>query len=403
MPHRDLRNALFVLALSVALLAGDFRVPFIGFDVTVRALILVLLTGVAPLIRPTIHARRPVGFVAGFIYAWIAWMAISSLWSPNPATAGVVSDLLWMALAVALTVHVARTVEVDSLDLVWWFWLAASSIYLLLALASGPDAQGRLTLPWGGPNVFVRVMAIGVVAAAFLAYRRRVIWPWPIALALSIGAILSGSRGGILGLAIVIALAAFPLARKLRGGTLALLGFYGVGLGFLAWNFFRESEPVQAIVEFASGRFVEETFVEGYSSGRDTIFGTAVEIARDHPAYGAGLDSWQVLQNTGFVHPHNLFLSTAVDGGFIGVVLLTLALGIPLFQVATSRSRTAGTWAALAGALLIFVSAMFSGYYYDSRLLWFFLILAVAYSTADQTEAATQDRSKARVSPSRLG
>ena len=393
MQQRDFRSILFIFGLSVALLAGDFRAPVGSFDVSVRAALLLLLAIFAMLVPPKRNAGTPLGPVAVPFFVWIAWLGISALWSPNPVTSGVVADLLWMALALALTIHLVKVADRRTLDLLWWFWLAAGLSYFVLASLSGVDGQGRLTLPAGGPNVFVRVLALGVISAVFLAYQRRAFWPWPLAFALGIGALLSGSRGGVLGLAVIAVLAFLPLLRVVRGGTLVLVGTFGGGLGVVGWRVFRDSAPVSSVVEFVNSRFVEDTLVEGYTAGRDQITPLALDIFRDHAAFGAGLDAWQVLQPTSFVHPHNLYLSTAVDGGLVGAALLTVALLLPLHRAVVSRPLAAGTWAALAAALLIFISAMFSGYYYDSRLLWFFLILAVAYSHAGapRSHERTQD------------
>lgn len=370
-----------------------------------------LLLGLLVLVAVGLTAaegRRPIGLVAAPLYAWIAWLALSSLWSPSGEVGGYVTDLILLTVGFMLTVHAARTVPPGGLDLVWPMFLVAGVIYLGLALASGTTAQGRLTVPGGGPNVFVRVMVIASIAAIVIAIQRRATWPLWLVLPLAVGAVMSGSRGGLLGGLLVAILAGIPLFLRLKGAARVLTILFGTGLAFLGWAFFRQAGPVVAVTEFVRNRFIEETLVEGYASGRDVISLEALRIFSEHQAAGAGLGAWDALQMTGveFAHPHNLFLSSGVDGGMVAVAILLVALVVPIGVVLSSRCLNVGAWASLAVALAVFVSAMFSGYYYDSRIIWFFLIWAVAYAGNRRPSKSVTDvslESRRHLNPPILG
>ena len=300
--HTDLRSFILVSGLVLTMLAGNVSIPGTGIE---ARLVLVVGLAFAAVALPAPDGRRPVGLIAVPLYAWAGWLALSALWTPSEQVSGYATDLVLLIAISMLTVHAARTVTDKGLDLVWTLFLLAGIVYLLLALASGPGAQGRLSVPGGGPNVFVRVMVIAAIAGLVIAVRRKAVWPLAVTLAMAVGAILSGSRGGVLGGLLIAALGLVPLFLRLKGGTRVLVVLFGTVGGWVGWRLIRDTAPVVAVVEFVQERFIQETLVEGYSSGRDVITPEAWRLFTEAPATGSGLDAWTALQTTGsdFAHP----------------------------------------------------------------------------------------------------
>ena len=212
----DLRSFLLVSGLTFTMLAGNFHVPGTDFEARYALLAGLLVVAVA---MPDAPEPRPIGLIAGPLYAWAGWLALSRLWSPNNDAGYVVGELLFLIAVLAVAVHAARTVEYRSLDLVWTLFVGVGALYFLIALVSETTVQGRLAVPGGGPNVFARVMVIAAIAAVVLAIQRRVVWPMCFVLLFAVGAVMSGSRGGVLGGLIVVVLAMIPLFLSLKGSS----------------------------------------------------------------------------------------------------------------------------------------------------------------------------------------
>lgn len=388
-----------LLAVFVVLLGGRFTLnrlgPFPAWDLRWAGL---LLIGFLCLAWASVARERTVpvrlGPLFGWFTAWAGYMAVSAFWAPAGARAVATAiDMVLLVLLVWAAWGTAARVHPRVLSSVWWWLYVAGWLYFAGALAAGPDVQGRYSAFGGGPNVFVRVMALAVLAALFLAITRRrhlVLVGLPLFL---YGAYLSGSRGGLLALAVVVVLGAVPLARRMSRKTVGTLVLSVVPVALLApfldWSWLGVMRE----------RFVEQTFQEGYDSGRTEILERALRLFDEHLWIGTGLDGFYALQGgyTRAEYPHNLVVASATEGGLIalGLVLGALVAGF----LAVRRLRPIGTDTLGFGlaALFMLVAAMFSGDYYDSRFLWFFLGLAVisarscAASPASAGDAAAVD------------
>ncbi|KQY60078.1 hypothetical protein ASD11_11320 [Aeromicrobium sp. Root495] len=306
--------------------------------------------------------------------AWAAWLSISAVWSPDQArVADNVTSLVVMAAAALLVWFVITYTRGLPLVLerLWTWFYGVAALYLVAALAAGPGIQGRYSAFGGGPNVFVRVMVFGLVASVVLAwYGRR------LALCLApgfvLGAVLSGSRGGLLAALVVAAALALPLVRLLPRrivirSTLAVLAAAATAVVALP-----------SVRDFLVERFVDQTAEQQNDAGRGSIYHDVFEIAVQHPLTGAGLDSYYALVGrfVDFEHPHNLVLATTADGGLIGLVLLVLAVGSLTAAALRHRPLELPVLMLLATGWFVLLASMFSGSYYDSRFAWFFLGLA---------------------------
>jgi len=148
---------------------------------------------------------------------------------------------------------------------------------------------------------------------------------------------------------------------------------------------------------FLNERFIQQTLVQGYSSGRVSISEQVIGLFQEHIWFGVGLDGYYGLlgQYSGTEYPHNLFLASAAEGGLLGVTLVAVAV-IALIRVALKRRPLSlnTLFAGLAGILLL-VASQFSGNYYDSRMMWFFFVLAAVDNARPDKDAARPDGEEA--------
>ena len=162
-----------------------------------------------------------------------------------------------------------------------------------------------------------------------------------------------------------------------------------------------------AVVEQFHSRFLVQTFQQQYDGHRGEIAHSAWELFEAHPFAGAGLDGYYALVGVGtsLEYPHNLALATAGEGGSVGQsvgpTLLVLTLVAFTWVVMGRWPLAVETLHAAAGAVYMLTASMFSGGYYDSRFLGFFLALAAIEARRADHEIAVHDgdRSERRRSP----
>jgi O-antigen ligase len=380
-----------LLVIFVVLLAGRFTLGRLGdfpawdlrwAGVVAIGLLCLAWATVAP-------GRLPVtgtGALSWFFLAWVGWMVLSVGWTPHGARVtpalvnmGMLAAVIWAAWGVA------GRLSPRAVGAVWWWIYVAGWVYFAGAMAAGVDEQGRHSAFGGGPNVFARVMALAVLATLVLTATKRRPWVLVGLPAFFLGAYLSGSRGGLLALLIVLLLGGPKLVGRLGRRARATLALGTIPLAAGATFFY---DP--AWLEFGQDRFVERTFEQGYDSGRSDILETALRLFDEHLWFGTGLDGFYVLQGgrTLSEYPHNLVVSTAAEGGLVGLALLCGGLVSGVVAIFRRRPMATGTLGFGLAALLLFVTSMFSGDYFDSRFLWFFLGLAVISAGGEDARPA---------------
>jgi O-antigen ligase len=339
----------------------------------------VALPFAAAAVRSAVRAER--GRVPeGWLVAALAFFALqigSGLWAP--AGARVVETAVDVAAAAALTVAVYALARRDPEGVArrtLWFLLGAGLVFAAAAFAGGGGAQGRFAAFGGGPNVFVRIEVLGALAAVTLLLLGASRWLLLALPPLVVGAVASGSRGGLLAALVVLAVLAVRAGPRARG-----LGVAGVAAS--AAVLLVAARLYAPVGDLVRSRFVEQTVEQQYSSGRTSIWEGSLELLAQHPLWGAGLDGFYgtLGQSRGIVHPHNYLLAVAAETGLLGLALLTLTVLAWLVTVRGSGSggpRDVLRRAMTAGVLFVAVASMFSGGYYDARLAWCFAAIAAA-------------------------
>lgn len=374
-----------VVVLFVATLAGHFTLSRAGFAIPFLDDVRVLLfpavlalfvlevnhAGVRPLhSAPARRSLQPILLLFGY-------QMLSAAWVPRNAVIGdVIADLLSMVVLVVVYAILAEWDRDRVVRLTMGCLYVAGWLYFLYAAAGFGRVQGgRWTAFGGGPNVFVRVEALALLATAYFYFRSaRSLWLIG-APAFLLGAVASGSRGGLIALGLTTAVAFRSLVRfGRRHGALKPLALIPL-IGGLAWL-----KVGDAIMELIRLRFLAATLDQGYTSDRDVLYTKGFWLFLERPIVGVGVHGFYAVTNLGpgEKYVHNLPLAVAVEGGAVGLLVLLLAFWGPRHEYAAipKGRRPLEARVTAFAALFILGASFFSGDYYDARFLWIFLLLA---------------------------
>lgn len=349
-------RALVAVGIAYTLLLSHRNLPSV--------LVVLALSGLPALVRVRLPAW------AWGAYGFIAWAALSALWSPY-------SDRWdWpvnLALLGGVIAAVAPISAPKSFRWIIWGVLAASFLLFIEAVSGGiirdllppdnrPDKDDVATAR--GIGCLVMMMP----AATLMAYRW---WGWGAVLLLGAATIFMGSRFGITanllgGLAGAMAAGLAYFWPRL---TLRMVMVSGIAGFVLMPLFVAALPPVDTMMEWTAGpaswRMRLTAWKEIWNGLGDgdllrLIFGHGVEAGRVlGDTLGGRLLPGAVLPSRAIpTHPHNIFLQVWYDLGLIGVVLSasTLYLGFRRLLTVQLRRDVAMAVAALSAAVLVFAA-----------------------------------------------
>ena len=231
----------------------------------------------------------------------------------------------------------------------------------------------RIAAFGGGPNTFARVTGMAMIGVIyFVITGTRKPWFTLILAPLALATVLSGSRGAILGTLVGLSVLAFAFDR--RGWRRMAIGL-GLAMPAIALVYVQYGQLVVQTVQF---RIVKLSFEDHYTSGRDDLFAEAWAMFQDRPFAGSGLGSFELQYG---IYPHNLFLQTAAEAGFVGLLILFSALFVCFRHLFGRNFRNPDILAPFASFSLILTASMFSGGYYDTRYMWAYLMIAVSQAS----------------------
>ncbi|QFG69756.1 O-antigen ligase family protein [Ornithinimicrobium pratense] len=356
----------FVTVLYVTLLAGETVIA--GMPLRLLGTSAVMVGSLALTVLPP---RGRVWSGLPWFVTWVGLVALSAYWAPLDARPGrFLVDLVYLMVLTVCAAWVAPRLPDRAIASIWgltWLIGILFASAALTGVGGDIDLQGRRSAFGMGPNVFVRVVGLGAIAAVALAWggRKWVIWTVPVFLA---AAVLSGSRGGTLAIAVagavIIALGLSGRTRNERRNTLLGLTLVIAVIYLVVWP---------RVEQWVEVRFVD-TIASGYSAGRDVILSQVLELWAENSLIGVGLDGYwgEAGYRYGLQHPHNLILQTFAEAGLLaGLTLLALLL-VGLRSAWSLRGGRHSLFA--CAAILLIVASMFSGTWYDSRFIWLFLI-----------------------------
>ena len=335
---------------------------------------LLVIAGVAIVIRREISAGRAgVGWIL-MLWAFGAWSAISYDWSVD-RTASVLEVqrlLVSTAAAVALLV-VIRPVDVPRTLIA----LAGAITFICIVSLAEGSAGRRLAGPVEYWNALGLLAAMGCVLCFAGGLSPATRW---LRIGAACGAIITGStvfltysRGayiavGVGALVVLGMLSGSTITRRnVRPFALVILVVIAAAAVAVAPHVIRQfkDRPAQSVKPTETARLASLS-----GSGRSDLWRVAWDDYRSRPILGIGAGAWgRTWQREGnarepFPAAHNLYLQTLSELGPIGLMLLLLALGCPLALALSRRGDPV-----LAGALGCYVAFLVhASYDYDWQI-----------------------------------
>jgi O-antigen ligase len=314
-------------------------------------------------------SRRKATPVDAAIILFLGYMLLSALWAPDTELAYEKAFEVFLLLVVALVFAATRSGFIDE-QVEHGFWCAVVLTGVAMAsVAIIKTTSGRVYVPGGGPITFGRNMGMMGIGAVYLSSRYGT-GAKPLCVGIVIVSmlliLLCGSRGALLSsgvgaIALLITYRASISAKLAAGGAIALVG---------AVLLFNTNTGREALEVFQS-RVIDQTVHNHHLAARDDLWLDALDWTAESPWYGWGLNGYRA---NSWTYPHNIVLEVMVEGGAIGILLLTNIGRVWWKDLRRNRYRVSRV--ALAGCALALTAAQTSGDLFDSRGVFLFLALA---------------------------
>jgi len=351
---------------------------------------------------PFLARERP--FVSWAAVVFAAWAGASMLWARSENAALAEAIRLSFGVAVLLVVYAAAR-SFDECRRISFGYVAGGVATTILGLIVLPRASaeagaeaGRLAGGVGDPNELAAFLLPVLALAAFSlpAARRpgeRLLLTAATVVS-GIGILLTGSRGGLLGLGVML-IVAILLAGPMRPQALC----FALAAAMLALGYYSLAAPAEARQRVTS-------FTSSGGTGRVDLWSVAAEASRDNPLTGVGAGNFRIIEpvyaaetialpNVELIVDkpkavHNTPLELLVELGPIGAALFA-AIVLAAFAALAAAVRgfaraglleaelhTRGLLVGLAGMLvaLLFVSGQ------AKEQLWVLLGLAFALGSS---------------------
>jgi putative inorganic carbon (hco3(-)) transporter len=401
---------LFTLVTFVAQIPG-----VVGSDVTLSKIVglLLAMSWAAVLLTrqdaraelPRVHPVFTIGIVL-----FLSWVAFSQLWAEDSALVLDAFFRLTLNAALIFIVFTAVRTPGQAIGVIAAFVAGAtiSAVYgLVFVSPEAGDEAARLSTGLENPNELATILvaalalALGLAGALRSNPLARIAALMAAALCLA-GVFLTGSRGGLVALA--VALFAFLLiGRRFRGRTLLLI----VAAVLAAVGYYTNiasPEARERIAEAESG------------TGRTDLWVIGWRMVEAEPLHGVGAGNFTevapgyllqpgTIERSDFVigpspkGAHNMYLHLWSELGTVGFVLLLFVLGFGVYAAAQAartfarcgNERMETVSRALFVALLAILAADFFGSRQYQKELWFLLGLAPALWEIARAEAARRE------------
>jgi O-antigen ligase len=329
------------------------------------------------------------------VVLFLSWSAVSQLWAEDSGQALTSFSRLALNAVLFLIIFTAVRTPKQAIGFVGAFVAGATlnALYGLLFAPSDPATASRLSSSITNPNelasILVAALALSFGLAAALKDQ-----PLARAGALAAGALctagifLTGSRGGLVSLA--VALAAFlVIGARWRGRLLiVILAVALAGVGY--FNYVASPETRAHVSTVGSG------------TGRLDLWTVAWRMVEEEPIHGVGAGNFQVSSVHYLLQPgalersdyivgapkvaHNTYLELWAELGLVGLTLFLFLAGFCLYSTLKAASSFARQGDArmevIARALFVALAGLLAADFFGSRLtnkeVWLLFGLAPA-------------------------
>lgn len=297
----------------------------------------------------------------------------------------VVGYALNAALYFCLTVIPYNKKELEMLENVQILLLV---ILNAMSLFSGGSEDRRTTLMIFGqtsdPNYFVGFFIFPLTIALKKLVSRKHTILYLLLIAISFySVLLSGSRGGLLAVAVTVA--GFALIYPSKRTTRIKLFLGGVILIFALWGVFKPLLPDNIV-----DRMSVEEVVESGGTGRVTIWKSMLQEIVNQPEnllFGRGINATHRMflgKSWSNVFAHNQVIQTLYNQGLLGLLAFLALTGISFFRCVKQRKTVA---IAILGMMALSISLSFNQ---TTRTFWN-LIAYAAFAFPDSDTDTIND------------
>jgi O-antigen ligase len=358
-----------------------------------------ILLGIS-LLAQLITTRRASPRLPVVVPIWLAFLALCGFtlfWSIDvPETLSrfaVMTSLVLLFVALAITrVDRVALERFETALLVGGVLVVGYGLAQVVFLGGFPTPDGgaaRFGNDLLGPNNQAASLLLPVAIAAARALTGSIRWRLVHAvtlLLLAVGVVMTGSRGGLLAMLIVLAaIVLFGAARSAAAIPLAGAAVVLVAV-FLVVN--------------PGGLGQRQFELQTDTSGREEIWTIGLHACREYCLNGAGWGAFptvyaqelpsvpeaRILYRGASFEAHNIFLLVGVEAGVVGLTLLLLALGLAL--AGALRLPPALRGPPVAALLGIVVSGFFLSNL-EYKFFWAVLMYVAVSETVALTEAET--------------
>jgi O-antigen ligase len=353
---------------------------------------------------PSVHP-----LVTCVLVLFLSWIAITQLWASDPVEAREAVFSLALNAILFLIIFTAVRTPGQAIGAIAAFVGGATiaAVYGLAFVAPrGTEEAARLSGTLDNPNELATILVAALALSLGLAGALR---GAPLARLAALGAgvlclagvFLTGSRGGLVALA--VALLAFLVTGARFRGRLLIAGLVIAVAGLTYYSYVASPDARARISEVGSG------------SGRTDLWTVAWRMVEDDPVKGIGagnfpttsvhflLEPGVVADSDLFVNEpkvvHNSYLETWAELGIVGLGLFLCILGFGLYAAGKAMRTFARhgdhRMELIARSLFVALAAVFAADFFGSRQynkeLWFLLGLAPALWAIARARGADLD------------
>jgi O-antigen ligase len=356
------------------------------YDLTAAVMVVLAISLGLHIVRHGVSGIRwPGKMIAGLI-GLLAILLFSYIYTPAPDYGydKLIRTVIALPVGFLAPIIYLRT-DPQARRLLLYILVSAVVVSLGTIFGSGPtysEVSGRATFLESNPLSTAAAIAYGAVIAVvwlFDGERRALlrILMLPLVPLCILGVFYTGSRGPLVGLALVLAFFLFRERHALKFHHYAIMGIVAAAGAFAVITYL----PAEYWRRFAF--LTGESHGAAFTSGRPQLWAMAITQGLSSPLWGQGIGAFSIIPKGAgparLLYPHNMLLELFSEQGLIGMGLGTLLLTLP-FVVGWRQlkllkghplSGTALTFFLLY--LVSFIDAMKSGDLSDNRRMWFFM------------------------------